>query len=378
MKSASDSIRPAVLHIIDQPGLGGAQTLLRDLQHAADEGSFDHFVFALRYTTEQILTEGGRVELFPSKRRYSFAPLFRLRRLVEQQRISVLHVHLFRSWVFGALLKQLWYPHLPLITHQHGGLGNWSVLERQLFPFIRKHTDRFIAVSEIARQGLEQLGIAGDKIRVVPNPSPSFSADYIDKVDAGALQLRETLGLADVPILLFAGRLERQKGCDILLQALHALRCDYQLLVIGHGSCERDYRSLSESLGIGQRIHFLGYQQEVDPFFRLATVTVVPSRMEPFGRIPFESAAMGTPVIAANVGGMKDFLRDEENSLLFEPEDVQGLARQIERLLNDSELRVRLAAALTETAKGFPLSDTIASYEQCYRDLIDGRSADTV
>jgi glycosyltransferase involved in cell wall biosynthesis len=164
---------------------------------------------------------------------------------------------------------------------------------------------------------------------------------------------REQVGAAPGDLLIgFTGNLIPRKGVDVLIRAfarVQARRPHLRLLLAGRvpvGS-PTDYRAryeeLARSLGVHERVHFLGFVADVRPLVRALDVLVLPSLQEPFGRSIIEAMALGTPVIASRVGGIPEVLDDGDDGLLVPPADDLGLSQALERLVADEQLRATLA-----------------------------------
>jgi glycosyltransferase involved in cell wall biosynthesis len=159
---------------------------------------------------------------------------------------------------------------------------------------------------------------------------------------------------ADGPRLLFAGRLETEKGLPYLLRALARVDRPYRLLVAGDGHERAAYEALAQQLGIADRVDFLGWlnQSELTQRHRQATCLVVPSIWpEPFGMVGIDAFSHGRPVIAFNVGGISDWLQDGHNGYLVPAQDVTQLAGRIEALLAQPALAAQMGANGRRTAE---------------------------
>ena len=164
---------------------------------------------------------------------------------------------------------------------------------------------------------------------------------------------REQIGAAPDDLLVgFTGNLVPRKGVDVLIRAfarVQARQPKLRLLIAGRvpiGS-PSDYRAryaeLAHSLGVHERVHFLGFVADVRPLVRALDVLVLPSLQEPFGRSIIEAMALGTPVIASKVGGIPEVLDDGDDGLLVPPADDVALSQALGRLVGDAGLRATLA-----------------------------------
>lgn len=180
--------------------------------------------------------------------------------------------------------------------------------------------------------------------------------------------LRRRLGLDGRRVVLFAGRLEPLKGAETLLDAVAALGGDphfddVHLLVIGANSGDggqsggerrRLERRVAESAMAG-RVHFLGAvpHERLPDYYALADVCVVPSRTESFGLVALEAQALGTPVVAAAVGGLREVVEDGVTGWLVEGRDPLDYAAVIGRLLRDGEMRAQMGEEARQRAARF-------------------------
>ena len=203
-----------------------------------------------------------------------------------------------------------------------------------------------VAVSEQVKQELIDLGISPNQIRVILNgvdlqefyPTSSQAPSQINS-------LRHSLDLPDrVPLALFVGdiRLNR-KNLDTVLHALTQVP-DLHLAVVGTlaGS---PYPHLAETLQLTERVHFLGYRQDVAALMRSADLFVFPSRYEPFGMVVLEAMASGLPVITAKTAGAAEVITPECGRVLANPEDTNALAHCLNTLVADAALRRHMGQA---------------------------------
>ncbi|HWP34035.1 MAG TPA: glycosyltransferase family 1 protein, partial [Thermodesulfobacteriota bacterium] len=159
--------------------------------------------------------------------------------------------------------------------------------------------------------------------------------------------LRARYGFAaDDPVLLYVGRLAREKELDRLFRAYAALRPRFpglRLLLVGDGP---DRPRLARTYG-GEGVVFAGRQtgEALAAHYASADVFAFPSPTETFGNVVQEALASGLPVVAVAAGGVRDVVRAEETGLLADPRDPEAFGRQLARLLGDRALRARLAAA---------------------------------
>jgi glycosyltransferase involved in cell wall biosynthesis len=143
------------------------------------------------------------------------------------------------------------------------------------------------------------------------------------------------------PLVLALGRLHPNKAFDVLLSAMTRLP-EAHLWLAGEGPERAALEAQAASLGVSDRVRFLGWQNDPGPFFAAADVLAVPSRHEPLGNVILEGWAQGVPVVAVASHGPRFLIRDGENGLLVPVDDAEALAAGLARVLGDSPLAMRL------------------------------------
>ena len=179
------------------------------------------------------------------------------------------------------------------------------------------------------------------KCRVVLNSVPEVAGLPCES-------LREKYNIPeDIPLLVFAGRVRRSKGCAVIAEALSSLR-DLPFHMVYIGACkprnyEKKLAALADRCGIGGRISFYGFTDNARQFVRQADIGLAPSIVKEACHLsPMEFMQAGKCVIASDNGAQTEYLRDMRNGMLVPPGDVQALSSAIRKAITDKALRVRL------------------------------------
>jgi glycosyltransferase involved in cell wall biosynthesis len=186
--------------------------------------------------------------------------------------------------------------------------------------------------------------------------APSFPKQQVGVLYNGVDQLRyrppaEGRGHRSGPVrLVFAGRITPQKGIDTLLRALARPEMKglaWSLDLGGDGPQLEEYRSLAETLGLGERVRFHGWlsREAVSRLYRDGDLLVFPSRYEGMPNVVLEAMSCGLPIIGTRIAGTEQLVRPGENGLLVEPDDEEGLGRALATLVADREKLVRFGEA---------------------------------
>lgn len=209
-----------------------------------------------------------------------------------------------------------------------------------------RRAERVLVPSAYLRGIARGWGLAPERVRVVPNPAPELP-QLPSREEA-----RAALGVTG-PALATAGRLTAQKALPDALQAIARVPA-VELLVLGDGSERPALEREAETLGVSDRVRFLGAgtRDDVLRLFRAADAVLVTSAWENLPHTVLEALAVGTPVIATAVGGIPEVVVDGENGLLVPPHDVDAIAAAVARLVREEDLRRALAAAAPGSVDG--------------------------
>ncbi|MBA2355658.1 MAG: glycosyltransferase family 4 protein, partial [Acidobacteria bacterium] len=212
-------------------------------------------------------------------------------------------------------------------------------------------------------QCLPALGQAASRLTVIHNG--------VDRTEfVAAAQPR------DPATVLTIASLDPWKGIHVLLRAIAVVRQhvpQIRLKIAGAGPEWAQLTALTASLGLGDCVEFLGYQDRASVRQLLSTcsVFVLPSLSEPFGIVVLEALAAGAPIVASRVGGIPELVKHRVHGLLVTPGDEQELAAAITLSLRDRDLRGRLVRAGTEQVRtGFSWGKTAVAYERLFTRLV--------
>jgi len=274
--------------------------------------------------------------------------------------------HYWLSGWLGELLQQRW--HVPHITmfHTLGAVKNtFGIGETE--PELRIETERGLAqnchgIIASTEQEKEELalfyGASPDRISVIPC---GVNLELFQPIARDAARLK--LGFSDEKIVLFVGRIEPLKGIEQLLKALPHLpdTRGLRLVIVGGDEHSQDeikrLKELSRSLRIAPSVTFLGLtkQDKLPYFYSAADVCVVPSYYESFGLVTLESLACGTPVIATDVGALRNIIQPGKTGYVVANNNPRNLAEKLSLLLAEpAEMKSPLAIRATVSRYVWP------------------------
>lgn len=244
---------------------------------------------------------------------------------------DVIHAHVYEAGVPSVLLGRLYG--IPVVTTEHS-----STFPRRLLKGHRLTMARFgmrwsqvvLPVSRYLRHHIEAHGIQA-RFQVVPNvvDTSLFHPPVEDKVCTTDNNKKQLLTVA---------LLTPVKGIPYLIEAIHRLkktRQDFELNIVGDGHQRAEYETLAGKLNLGNvvRFHGLKTRHEVAEFMRCCDIFVLPSLFETFGVVAIEALASGKPVVATDIGGLREIIVDEVGRLV-PPKDAAALATILDEMLD--------------------------------------------
>jgi glycosyltransferase involved in cell wall biosynthesis len=226
---------------------------------------------------------------------------------------------------------------------------------------------RFVAVSRaLAAEVQSQHLLIPARTVVIHNGIDS--ARFRNTAKAG---IRERLALRqNTRLVLAVGNLHPAKSYDVLLRAVALLEQDVHVVIVGNTKepLLGELVALARSLGVNDRVHFLGFVADTAPLFQDANVYALSSSSEGFSISTLEALASRLPIVATRCGGPEEIVIDGETALLVTPGDSEGLAQAIDRLLIEPRTADRLCnAGLRLMGQAYDIERMVDGYESLYQ-----------
>jgi glycosyltransferase involved in cell wall biosynthesis len=340
---------------------------------APDEGDFS-FLARERGLTPLVIPELQRA-MHPGR---DLVALAKLVRLLWRLKPDILHTHTAKAGALGRIAARL--AGVPVQVHTfHGHVleGYFSPVVTRLFLAIERAlargTDRIVVLSPRLRESMLRLGIGRpERLVVVPL---GLELDRYAAVRREPGPLRESLGIpAGVPLVGSIGRLAPIKDHETLWRALVLLTGERapHLAVVGDGEYRERLEKLAGDLGIGSRIHFLGWRHDLESILAGLDVVICSSRNEGTPVALIEAMAAGVPVLSTDVGGVGDLVTHGETGWLVPPADPGAMAEGLQRILADPLNAAAAAAAAREAVLArHHVRTLIARMEALYTELLE-------
>jgi len=328
------------------PHIGGVSShtylLSQELKKRGDE------VYVLTYPHNNVKDlDGVKVET-------SFAPnikglrglfflissMFKLISMVRHYDIDIIHAHfLLPPGLIGVVVGKIMGKKTVVTAHGSDLLiqADKPIL-RPLIKFVLNNTDYVLVVNNTLKDMALELGVNPEKVHVTANAIDTVKFNPQNKDFPFDIQLSQ-----NKPIILFVGNLVFQKGVKYLLEAKKLMKCDAELVIVGDGPLRHELEKKADEEEIGD-VLFVGARRDVDKIMPCVDLFVLPSVSEGFPITILEALASGLPVVATNAGGVKEVM-DESVGLMVEPSKPDELARAMDKILENRELRDVMSTA---------------------------------
>lgn len=361
--------RRRVLHVIRTRTVAGAERHLAVLTRALrDEGWFSDVLVASApggdlegYETE-LRAACDYVEVMPMRADASPPLLGRLRKALRTGRYAVVHTHLVHADWHAALVAGGRHSCLISTKHNHDPFRVRPGV-RRVEAWATRQCDAVIAISA-------SLSDFTERVTTVEPSTVPYGLPVEAEPEPPVLHGRP-------PVLLAAGRLEPQKGFDVLLAAIPAVVDqfpDVQLAIAGEGSQRRALEQTIDDRGLAGSVRLLGWRTDTAALLASATVFVHPARWEGFGLVLLEAMASARPVISTRVGAIPEVV-GEASGMLTEPDDPAALAEAIIEVLSAPErVRTMGQAGLARVRDHFSPARMASQTAAVYRSALDRRA----
>jgi glycosyltransferase involved in cell wall biosynthesis len=295
-------------------------------------------------------------------------------RRLRRARPMLLHVH--HVWpaadrYLTMLARAAGVPHVVVTEHIVG--HSHSAAQRALKRSELGRADAVTAVcGAVAETLLHDYGVGAERVRVVPN-----GAELPDEEREApeAREYRERFAATVLrPLWVVAGRLEEQKGHDVLLDALAEVArrgLEFTLAVAGEGSQRAALEQRAARLGIAPKVRFLGQLDDVGPLLSAADAVVLPSRWEGLPLILLEAMVRNRAIVASDVGGVPEAIDHGVHGALVPPGNAAALADELERFHRRPDRAVRMGRAAGERVRAeYTWQAVVNGFEAVYDDVL--------
>lgn len=351
-------------------GAGGAEKMVFRLAAGMDQDRYHIEVFCVygppqKNSMEEILREKG-IKLHHIGKKLGFSPkaVRKLFQSLDHFAPDLIHTHMY-ACVYAALwplIRNKPFLHtfhtLPEVENARLTrrlLTKWLVSRNRMIP---------VAISEgNQRLVADYYHVSADRVPMVHNPVDVQRFAAGKRIEDGVFRF------------ITVGRFSKEKNQQLMYRAFAAFLArgyEARLLLLGKGEEEANLKALAEELGISDRIDYAGHVDNVEDYLKTADVFLLSSHYEAQPLCVLEAMASGLPVISTDVGAVSDIVKD--NGILVPPGDVEAMAKAMEKLWLDENLRIKMSERASVYAAEYDVSGTVAGYSELYQRYANGNN----
>lgn len=370
-----------VLHLRDTHEIGGpGKTILETISHIDNKKYNLHIaVFMARCEKEETpfmkeaRKRGFNIHIIRSLNQFDPRILLSIFRLIKKHKIDIIHTHEILTDILGYLISK--FCNVRLITTLHGWINNKFKDKVYIYidNAILKAFNRIIVVSNAMKEQLIHCGISSGNIDVLHNSIVVKNYKKVSKGYLGEIVHKKIKR----PVIGTIGRLSLEKGHkDFIKAASVVLQKGYDaaFFLIGDGPEKENLLRLIKNLNLEGKIFITGYLRNIQSVYSDIDLMVLPSYTEGLPNVVLEALLMEVPVIATNVGGTPEIIRNDETGFLIRPGFPEEISSKIIEYLRDPvkfEEMSKIGRLLIE--KEFNFNKRTKKLEMIYEDVMDGK-----
>lgn len=304
----------------------------------------------------------------------NFKAYKQLLKLMKKEEFDLVHCHAPMGGVVGRLaaksvgIKNVLYTAHGFHFFKGAPRINWMVY----YP-IEKICSYFTKILITINQ--EDYMLATKKMKAEKTKYVRGIGLNVNRFNDKSININEKKASLGIPIestiLLSVGELNKNKNHQIIIKALSELdKINIHYCIIGRGENKKYLEDLAVELNIKDKIHFLGYRDDVNELYEIGDIFCFPSYREGLSVALMEAMVMGLPVIASNVRGNVDLILNNKGGLLYSPNDKNGFKQGIEKLINEDKLRKEMGDYNKNNVSQYTITEIKMQMKEIYKEVI--------
>jgi len=358
-----------IAHIVFSLNVGGLEKLVVELAKRIDKDKFSTSVWCLTgegTLSKELSAIGIKVFYFNKKGGVDIRLPFRIARALKKEKIGIVHTHDSSANLYGSVAAKIAGTKV-IVNTEHGGIYFETRRKRLANRILCLLNDREICVSNNVKDDLRRMGLYNKKLVVIHN---GIDFDRFN-VSIGKSGIRKDFGLNSSDfIITTAGRLSGEKNQRLILDAARPVLekiPEARFIIAGDGPLRNELQEYAGKLKIADKVVFLGERSDIPRILKMSDCFALSSNYESFGLTILEAMASGIPVIATDVGGVKEIVRDGETGVLIQKEDAGLLAQAVIKIKNDPGCSGKIVTRAKEMVKNrYRIEKMVQDHEDLY------------
>ncbi|CAC9976408.1 MULTISPECIES: glycosyltransferase [Flavobacterium] len=353
-----------VLQIITSLSIGGAEKLIVDSVPLYQAKGIEMDVLSINnrktpFWEKLEKNSNGKVSGLTSKSIYNPFLIFKI--IPYLKKYDVVHLHLFPTLYWVVIAKCISFSKVKLVYTEHS--TNNRRRDMVLFKFvdkiIYKKLQKIVCITLGVKNNLKEHLKFNKNMQVINNGIDTKKFNNVDNITDFKFFEKEDFKLIQV------SSFRKQKDQATLIRSLKLLPEVVKLILVGDGPLIENNKVLAEELGIKERVVFLGNRYDIPELLKYSDVVILSSEWEGFGLAIVEGMASGKPVIASNIDGIKEIVKD--HGLLFEKGNEKELEILVRKLLEDNDFYQKNARQCLLRSNDFSINKMIDQYIEIYK-----------
>lgn len=294
-----------------------------------------------------------------------------LKNIIDTEQYEIIHCHTPMGGAIGRLAaRSARKKGTKVIYTAHGfhffkgaPLVNWLAYypaER----WLAKYTDVLITINTEDYEIAKKFKV--NRIEYVPGVG--IDTDKFKNIEVNRTEKRESLGVSEDDFMIISvGELNKNKNHQVIIRAIAKLRNEkIKYVLCGQGPLETELRELAKELDVENQVKFLGFRKDVPDLMKVADLFAFPSYREGLSLSLMEAMASGLPVVCSEIRGNTDLIEDGKGGYLVEPSDVEGFAKYIKELIEDSRLKSEFGDFNHKKIENYSIENVLKEMEEIY------------
>ena len=295
--------------------------------------------------------------------------------LEEHSDVEVIHCNTPIGGVLGRICGKKYGKKVIYMAHGFHFYKGAPFLNRTLFKFIEKwmahKTDCLITINQEDYEAAKKFKLYNN-CKVFKVNGVGVDLKLFDNLVVDVEKKRKSLNLPKEAIVgIVVGDLNDNKNVETIIKALPLTDERIHIIICGFGPLEEKLKSLSKGNGVDERCHFLGFRSDVKELYKISDLFVFASKREGLPRSTMEAMLAGLPCVVSNIRGNVDLIDDQKGGLLFPPKDYYLLAKAMNELSKDPEIRKQQGVYNRERIKQFDIETVKQQMLKIYKDVCD-------
>jgi len=368
-----------VLYVVENTSFGGGERGFGQLSTAINRNRFQPLIAAHPGGQLEDIAQNRGVKFFPldMNRKFNLKTLSAISKIINEYKIDIVHSMGARADFFTRIAARNILSAKVICTIAMFVEGfDVNALRKALYKFADRYSSRFvshyIAVSKALKQRLiQERKIAEEKIAVIYN---GVELDRYNPDRFNSNGFRKSLVIDDdCKIVGSIGRLVYQKGFRYLIEAakiLHQKEDKLKIVIVGDGPEKKKLKRMAQTAGILDKCVFAGQRFDIPQILSEFDIFALPSVLEGFPRVVIEAMAMGKPIVATDIDGVREELTHNRTGIIVPPRNPVALAEGIACLINDRRLADQFGSeARKDAGLRFDLKQTVSNVEKLYESI---------